>query len=300
MTISGLIYKKNKFKQKGIDLSIFLKIVMSRNIQGFAVIFCVLVVAAAIVGTSGCKKEPVKQKQTAVKITNAPVEEITVSAASDLKIALPDIAKAFEKKTGTRVLINFGSTGELARQIEQGAPVDLFLAANKKYVDDLVAKKLAGEKTRHYATGLIVLIGNAKNLDELKDVSIKNIAIANPEHAPYGMAAKEALQEAGVWSAIEERLVFGENIAQTMEYVKTGNADAGIVALSLVKPAGIRYVDIDEDLYKPIEQWVGLISGSGGSKTARALMEFLVQPEAKKILKSGGFIVPETASSAGK
>lgn len=241
------------------------------------------VILALAIGLAGCRGQI---KQASAKKTAA--KEITVAAAADLNLALPEIAKAYEKKTGNKITATFGASGLLATQIENGAPIDVFMSAGKKYTDQLVAKKLivgAGP----YATGHIVLIGKAKSLADLKSRSINKIAIANPNTAPYGSAAKQALEQAGILPAVQAKLVYGENISQTLEFVKTGNADAGFVALSLVKTAGIPYVAVNQGLYKPIEQWVGVTNRKADPKTSKDFMRFLLSPAAQRILKSYGF-----------
>jgi molybdate transport system substrate-binding protein len=165
---------------------------------------------------------------------------LTVSAAADLTPAFSEIGKLFEKETGTKVVFNFGSTGQLAQQIEQGAPVDLFAAANVTFVDKLEQKGLILSETKNlYARGRIALWARTDSIlqferfEDLGRPEITRIAIANPDHAPYGMAAREALQSIGIWDTVKSKLVLGENVRQALQYAETGNVDVAIVALSL-------------------------------------------------------------------
>lgn len=244
------------------------------------------VITALSLSAAGCAG-----KTTAVGARSkggAPAGHITVAAASDLKLALPEIVAAFEKRTGNKVTATFGSSGLLARQIEQGAPFDVYLSANKGFIKDLVKKDLLVNETR-YGRGLIALIGKAGSLEDLADPAIKNLAIANPETAPYGAAARDALQKAGVWPAVQDKTVIAESISHAKDFVDTGNADAGVVALALVKTTGAKYTVIDKKLYTPIEQWAGVISGSREKAAARAFVDGLSAPATKKILEKYGF-----------
>src|SRR4030067_2241259 len=159
---------------------------------------------------------------------------ITLAAASDLNFAFKDIAAVFEKETGIKVILSFGSTGMFAKQISAGAPFDLFFAADRKYLDDLSVKgHVIPSSVELYALGVIVLAvhkSSGTGVRDLKDLlkpGIRNIAIANPDHAPYGRAAMEALKSAGIWDKLKDRLVYGENIRQTLQFLQTANAQGG-------------------------------------------------------------------------
>jgi len=173
---------------------------------------------------------------------------LTVSAASDLALAFEEVGQAFTAYTGVPVVFNFGSTGMLAQQIEEGAPVDLFAAANIAYVEDLAQKGIvAPESITVYARGRLVLWTYPEyqvpieRVEDLADPRIQRIAIANPQHAPYGVAAHEALQTAGVWETVQPRLVLGENVRQAFQYAATGNVDVALIALSLAIPSDGRW-----------------------------------------------------------
>lgn len=228
----------------------------------------------------------------------ASASEILVSAASDLTGAFKEIGKMYEKESGNRVVFNFGSTGMLAQQIEGGAPVDLFAAANKRYIDELEKKGLIiSETKRVYAIGRIVLAtpkGGVKlnSVEELTRPDIKRIAIANPSHAPYGMAAKEAMEKNGIWNKIKDKVVYAENIRQAMQYLETGNVDAAILALSATMGSDINYTPILQELYSPIEQTLAVIKGGKNEKKARELAEFINGPKGRAVMDRYGFGLP--------
>src|SRR5271166_1698960 len=172
----------------------------------------------------------------------APAQEITVAAAADLNYALKELAARFEKKTGDKVTLSFGSSGNLFAQIESGAPYDLFFSADEAYPKKLAAEGFAESASLHiYAIGHLVLwVPNGSGLDPQKlhmdlllQSSVQRIAIANPEHAPYGRAAKAALEHFGLQDRVAKKLVLGENISQAAQFVQSGNAQAGLIALSL-------------------------------------------------------------------
>jgi molybdate transport system substrate-binding protein len=231
----------------------------------------------------------------------APVT-LTVSAASDLTRAFAEVGAAFEAATGTQVVFNFGSTGQLAQQIEQGAPVDVFAAANASYINHLDAKGLILPDTKQrYARGRIVLWTRADSelrLERVEDLAlpgVRRVAIANPDHAPYGTAARDALQATGLWSGVQPKLVLGENVRQALQYAETGNVDAAIVALSLVVPAAMaedvqgRYVLIPEELHAPLDQTLAVIRSTAHEREARAFVKFVGSPAAREIMQKYGF-----------
>lgn len=222
-------------------------------------------------------------------------KEIIVSAASDLTRAFKEIGEMYEKETGYKAVFNFGSSGILAQQIEGGAPVDLFASANKSYIEKLDKKGLVSEDTKRvYAIGRITLAvpkggGKISSLRELTRPEIKKIAIANPAHAPYGIAAKEAMEKTGVWEKVKDRIVYGENIRQTMQYAETGNVDAAIAALALCISSDIDYVLIPQELHSPIEQSMAVIKGAKNEKAAREFEDYISGPKGKAVLERYGF-----------
>lgn len=230
---------------------------------------------------------------------------LTVSAAADLTYAFQEIGKAFEAETGHTIVFNFGSTGQLAQQIEQGAPVDVFAAANVSFIDDLERQGLILADTKQlYARGRLALWLRADSpleVSRIKDLTqpaIRRIAIANPDHAPYGMAARQALHAAGVWEAVQPKLVLGENVRQTLQYAETGNVDVAIVALSLCVPAASaggeagRWSLVPEDLHAPIDQALAVVKGAAHADAARAFAEFVNGPQGRPIMRKYGFVLP--------
>ncbi|HKS08078.1 MAG TPA: molybdate ABC transporter substrate-binding protein [Pyrinomonadaceae bacterium] len=225
--------------------------------------------------------------------------EITVAAASDLTQAFEEIGREFEASNKTKVVFVFGSTGMLTRQIENGAPMDLFAAANVDYVNQLEQKGLiiAGTKAI-YARGRITLWTTAdsalkiETIADLRRPDVKRIAIANPDHAPYGLAAQQALQKADLWEEVKPKLVYGDNIRQTLQYAETGNVDVSIVALSLSKESKGRYVLIPEELHQPIDQGLAVIKTTRNEPAARAFAGFVTGQRGKEILAKYGFAFP--------
>lgn len=226
-----------------------------------------------------------------------------IAAASDLKFALTEIAARFEKDTGRRVALNFGSSGNFARQIQQGAPFELFMSADEEFVFGLADAGLTRDRGDLYAMGRIALFvpkGSRIALDPALTglragwERVHRFAIANPEHAPYGRAAREALQSLGMWDLARPKLVLGENIAQAAQFVATGNAEAGIVALSLALAPELarngRYVELPEPLHRPLRQRMVLTARAGD--TAAAFYRYLQQPAARAVLKKYGFGLP--------
>jgi molybdate transport system substrate-binding protein len=232
---------------------------------------------------------------------------LTVYAASDLALALEELVPTFERATGVQVRTVLGSTGNLARQIEQGAPADVFFAANVAYVDQLRGKELIiPESQRLYARGRIVLAASAKSaipvraLRDLLKPEVRKVAIANPDHAPYGIAAREALQAAGLWDTLRPKLVLGENIRQALQYVESGAADAGIVALSLARTPGIVTAHIDESLHRPINQAAAVIRESRQPHRAAEFIRFVVGPEGRAVMTRFGFAMPNTSDATAR
>lgn len=231
------------------------------------------------------------------KSTTTANDELTVAAASDLTPAFEEIGRAFEAANKTKVIFTFGSTGMLTRQIENGAPVDLFAAANVSYVDELDKKGLIiSDSKAVYARGRITLWTpdtsdiRLQGIADLARPEVMRIAIANPDHAPYGLAAKQALESAGIWDRVRPKLVFGDNIRQTFQYAETGNVDVAIVSLSLSIESRGRWTIIPEELHQPIDQGLGIVKTTRNEKAARAFAAFLNGPQGQAIMKKYGFI----------
>ncbi len=224
---------------------------------------------------------------------------LTVAAAADLQFAFTEIAALFEARTGQPVTLVFGSTGQLAQQIENGAPFDLFAAANIAFIEDLRDKELVfDDSVALYGEGRIVLAVNreagvtAVDLANLLAPTIQQVAIASPEHAPYGVAAKEALISAGLWEAVEPKLVYGENVRQALQFIQTGDAQAGIVALSVADVPEITWTLIDADLHNPLRQALGVTTTSSQPEAARTFASFINGPEGRPIMQRYGFVLP--------
>jgi molybdate transport system substrate-binding protein len=226
-----------------------------------------------------------------------------VAAASDLKFALTEIATRFEDETGRKVQLNFGSSGNFARQIQQGAPFELFMSADEDFVFRLADAGLTRDRGDLYAVGRIVLYAPKNSplrLDaQLQGVRagwqhVRRFAIANPEHAPYGRAAEQALRALGLWEFVQPKLVLGENIAQTAQFVTTGNAQVGIVALSLALAPELAaagdYVLLPDSLHAPLRQRMVLTRRAGD--TAARFYAYMMQPPARTILRRYGFLLP--------
>jgi molybdate transport system substrate-binding protein len=231
-------------------------------------------------------------------------QTITVAAAADLQFAFQDVAARFEKASGKQVKLIFGSSGNFFAQIQNGAPFDLFFSADLDYAKKLEAAGFADPGSLYeYAVGKIVLwvprqsqVDLSRGLPVLLDPSIKKIAIANPEHAPYGRAAVAALRREKLYDQVAGKLVLGENISQAATFVVSGSADAGIVALSLALGPSLKdkgkYVEITADDYPPIEQAAVIVKSSQQKETARAFLVFVKSPEIVDLLKKYGFSVP--------
>jgi molybdate transport system substrate-binding protein len=230
-----------------------------------------------------------------------------VAAAADLKFALADIASAFTRETGREVRITYGSSGDLARQLAQGAPFEMLLSADERYVFDLQrAGQTRGEGTL-YAVGRLALFaprGSPLTLDgalrglqaAVAEGRITRFAIANPQHAPYGRAAREVLQRLGIWERIEPRLVLGENASQAMQFAASGSCQGGIVPLSLASAPGVaelgRIERIPAEWHAPLRQRMVLVSRAG--PTAAAFYEYVRSAAGvRQTLTRFGFAVPE-------
>jgi molybdate transport system substrate-binding protein len=230
---------------------------------------------------------------------SAAAEPLLVAAAASLQFALTDIANLYQQETGQKVTLTFGSTGQLAQQIENGAPYDLFAAADVITIERLKTKDLIIPETQQiYAQGRLVLVVNKSagrqvtDLKQLTDPAIKRIAIANPELAPYGVAAKQALETMSIWERVKSKIVYGENIRQALQYVQTGDAPVGIVALSEVNVPGVSWMAIDDKWYQPLNQSLAVIKRSPRAVAAKAFAAFINGSQGQALLKKYGFGLP--------
>jgi len=255
---------------------------------------CVLIVACILANPAAAFAQQTKNGT-----------ELVVAAAADLSTALKEISDSFEKKTGVSLKLSFGASGALTQQIQNGAPFDLFFSADMDYPRQLITAGAAdGTSLYEYAVGRLVLwvpTDSALDLDHkglkvLLDPSVKKIAIANPQHAPYGRAAVAALKHAGIYDQVADRLVLGENVSQAAQFVESGNAEAGLVPLAHAVAPGMqgkgKYWEVRADFYPPLAQGLVILSHSQHKKEAAELVEYLKTKEAAELLRKYGFTLP--------
>jgi molybdate transport system substrate-binding protein len=236
---------------------------------------------------AGCVQIPADQPTT-----------LTVSSAANVRPAFEEIAAAFTAATGARVVFNFGATGALAQQIAGGAPADVFAAANMADIESLFEEGLIEPDTlRPYAIGRLVLysttVAGVARVEDLARPEVRRIAIANPERAPYGVAAQEAMRAVGVFETVEDRLILGESVAQAFQYAETGNADVALVPLSLTIGKSGEAHPVPESLHRPIMQAIGVVRASSNVEEARAFVDFVTGPVGREILSRYGYDLPQ-------
>jgi molybdate transport system substrate-binding protein len=232
---------------------------------------------------AGCKQTPAAAQQ--------PVQ---VAAASDLSVAFEELGQLFEARTGQKVTFSFAASGALAKQLSQGAPFDVFAAASASFVDSAVQAGACDATSKAlYARGHVVAWSKSVKLASLSDLlspQIERIAIANPEHAPYGKAAREALIKAELWSKLEPKIVQAENVRQALQFAQTGNAEVALVARSLVmsQSAGNR-LDIDPELHAPISQTLVVCRNGKNLEGGRSFAKLVESAEGQALLERYGF-----------
>jgi len=254
------------------------------------------VLAAASVLLSPTRAWPQEQTNT---------RELVVAAAADLSTALKEIGDGYQKKSGIQVKLSFAASGALTEQIQNGAPFDLFFSADMDYPRRLITASYADGATLYqYAVGKLVLWAPAdspldpehKGMDVLLDPSVKKIAIANPQHAPYGRAAVAALKHYGLYDQVADRLVLGENVSQSAQFVESGNAQVGFVALAHALAPGMqgkgKYWEVPVDAYPPLAQGVVVLAHSQHKKEAAEFLEYIKMTGATDVLRKYGFTVP--------
>jgi len=236
--------------------------------------------------------------------TLAQERTVRVAAAADLKFALGELAQKFEEKTGTKVDATFGSSGNFFSQIQNGAPFDVFFSADVEYPKQLAAAGTGDPASLcEYAVGRIVLwtppdarVDVARGTwNVLLDASIQKVAIANPQHAPYGRAAVAAMQKTGVYERVKPKLVYGENISQAAQFVQSGSAQAGIIALSLALSPAMKdgkYWLIPAEMHGPIAQAAIVLRSAKNRDGAASFLEFVRSPAGRDILARFGFQLP--------
>lgn len=232
----------------------------------------------------------------------AHAEKITIAAAADLKFAMDEIAQAFNKTNpADKVEVTYGSSGKFHKQIQQGAPYDMFFSADIAFPRELVKAGMVASEVIPYAFGRIVLWSATQDaskmtLASLADPKITRVAIANPKHAPYGKRAEEALRATGVWEVVQPKLVYGENISQTAQFALTGNAQVGVVALSLAVHPELAgkggYWLIPENLHQPLEQGFVITKRAENNLLAKRFAEFISSKPARAVMTKFGFVLP--------
>jgi molybdate transport system substrate-binding protein len=232
-------------------------------------------------------------------------QSVRVAAASDLQFAMDDLTFRYQKQTDQKISITYGSSGNFYAQIQSGAPFDIFFSADILYVQKLIESRLADPNSLSiYARGQIVLWAPADarlNLSQdgfaaLRDSRVQKIAVANPDHAPYGRAAIDALQRAGLYDGLKSKLVYGENISQAAQFTQSRSAQVGILALSLALSPNMKSGDrwlIPSDLYTPLDQAAVVLNSSTSKTAARAFLEFVKSAAGREILSQHGFTLPE-------
>jgi molybdate transport system substrate-binding protein len=219
-------------------------------------------------------------------------EAIVVAAASDMTKIGPALQVAFRRLHGYEATFSFGASGQLAEQIRQGAPFDVYLSAARSYCEPLQQDGLLDGDCRPYALGRLVAWSRdapIQSLDDLRHRENLRIALANPRYAPYGLAAQQALETAQLWQALESRIVFADSVSHAFQMAKTGNADVAIVAIALVRDEGGNSLLVDAALHHPIEQMAAVLQSSTRKEAARAFVAYLAGPESRRILETYGF-----------
>lgn len=232
-------------------------------------------------------------------------EPPVIAAAADLQFALTEVAEAFTAETGQEVKLAFGSSGNFARQIRQGGPFEVYLSADEQYVLDLARDGFAQGEGTLYAIGRLVLVvphGSPLRADgrlddlaaALDDGRLEKFAIANPEHAPYGKRAEEALRHRGLWDKIQPKLVLGENVSQAAQFALSGSTQGGMIAYSLALSPRIAaqgsFELVPAEWHEPLRQRMALLRGAG--PVAARFYAFVQEPEARRIMRRFGFILP--------
>jgi molybdate transport system substrate-binding protein len=257
-------------------------------------ILCLLLLSCSVLTSAA---QPPQNKDSA---------ELTVAAAADLSAALSEVAANYEKKTSLTVKLSFGASGALTQQIQNGAPFDVFFSADLDYPRQLIASGDAEAPSLYaYAVGKLVLWVPAdspldvarQGMNVLLDPSVKKISIANPQHAPYGRAAEAALKHAGLYDEVSRRLVLGENISQAAQFVESGNAQAGFVALAHALAPSVagkgKYWEVPADFYPPLAQGVVVLKHSAHKKDAGDFVAYVKTAEAENVLRKYGFSLPQ-------
>ncbi len=267
------------------------------------------VLGVAALTAAGCDRGQPAAGQKAAdlgagRLPSAAAQPLRVAAASDLQRVLPRLIERFQNQAPTTVkpTLTLEASGQLAEQIKAGAPFDLFLSANVRFVSDLAAAGLVEPASvRPYARGSLVLClhraagDQVRGLADLSRPEIKRIAIANPDYAPYGLAARQALERSGLWSRLESRIVRASSVRQAMIYVQNGDAEAALVSHALADDPDVRVIAVDDALYDPLIQALGIVAATSRHDDASALAQFILGGEGQAILRESGFLSPDSA-----
>lgn len=260
------------------------------------ILVSVLILAVAV---TGCNSSSSSSSSTSKETSPKTGEKITVAAAADLALAFKDIEALYEQSTGNDAEITYSSSGTAREQIANGAPYDVYASANIKYVDDLIAKdRVIADSKELYAIGRIgaaTLVGNTLQVTQASDLlkpEYKKIAIADPSHAPYGLAAKEALQSLGLWDQLEPRMVNAKDIQDALTMLKTGNVEAALISLSVVNKSEVNFLLLDDKLHNPLKQAIAVVKGTQHEKAAREFIKFVNGEQGRDIMKKYGFVLP--------
>lgn len=250
-----------------------------------------LLLIAVLIFINGCRSNVSRDEGTPA--------EINVAAAANLTDAFNELGKEFTARTGIRVVFSFGATADLSKQIEQGAPFDVFAAADVEHVEGLKSKNLlASDTAAVYARGRLVLWIPPqsrlyiKGIEDVAQSGVERIAVAKPDVAPYGRATVEALQRLNIWQQVEPRVVYGQNVLQVKQYAATGNADVAFIPLALVKQGEGRAIEVDEHLHQPINQMIAVVRSSTKEQSARRFVQYVLSAEGQALLERYGYGKP--------
>lgn len=276
-----------------------MKLKSTRHTLSFVVLSLIslfVITACAVPGQN--TTQPVQPPTSAVSSTTP---KLRISAAADLALAFKEIAAQFEKETGIPTELTFSSTGTATLQIENGAPYDVFAAADESYLNKLSKEGFVLAGTQQlYAQGKIgiaTLKGSSLEIKELKDLAdnpnVKKIAIADPSHAPYGKAAKQAFEHLNLWDKIQSKMVYGQNIQDTLATLKSGNVDAAIISLSIYKSDEVNFIMIDPSWYEPLNQAMAIIKTTKQEESARKFVAYVNGEKGRLVMKKYGFLLPD-------
>lgn|ERR1043166_2022762 len=259
-------------------------------------IFWAALTLASLCFASGCARQPPSS-------TQGGQPEINVAAAANLTDAFEEVAKQFTAETGVRVVYSFGATADLAKQIENGAPFDVFASADVSHVDQLNGEGLLTPGTRSlYARGRLVLWTppdgrvQVSNVADITRPEVTHIAVAKPDVAPYGRATVEALRALNLWGQVEQKVVYAQNVSQTKQFAASGNAEVAFIPLALVKANEGRFIEVEERLHNPLDQAMGVVKASGKQDAARRFTDFVLSDKGQAILAQYGYRKPPPAA----